>query len=105
MIKIPTDFGPIELDYDPTKYKSTAAAAKAFHKALRKLCAEWDMDPDHEVFLCTPDHSEYMGTGRNWRVVWESGPFEWAIGASFEVENNPHWYTEPYYSFDLCFTQ
>lgn len=104
MTNLRTEYGPIAIDYDPSRYKKPAAAAKALHKALRKVCRDMGMDPDHEVFLCTPDHSEYMGTGRNWRVVWESGPFEWAIGTSFEVSNMPHWYTEPYYSFDLCFT-
>jgi len=102
-MNISTEYGPIEIDYDPSSYKTPHAAAKGMYKALRKLCAELGMDPNHEVFLCTPDHSEYMGTGRNWRVVWESGPFEWAVGASFECENNPYWFTEPYYSFDLCF--
>ena len=103
MIKIPADFGPIELDYDPSRYTSTASAARAMAKALRKLCTEMDMEP-REVILCTPSESDYLGTGLNWRVIWKCGPFEWAVGASFEVENSPHWYTESYYSYDLCFT-
>lgn len=104
MIYLHTGYGPIQIDYDPAKYKSKAAAAKAFHKALRGVCRNMGMNPDIEIFIQTPEQSANAGCGRNWRVCWESGPFEWAAGTSFEVSNMPHWYTEPHYSFDLCFT-
>jgi hypothetical protein len=104
MTKLQTEYGPIAIDYDPTKYKAKAAAAKALHKALRKVCGDMGGNPDTELFIQTPEESARAGCGHNWRVGWESGPYQWAVGTSFEVENNPHWYTEPYYSFDLCFT-
>jgi len=104
MTDLHTEYGPISLNYDPTKYKSKASAAKAFHKALREVCRDMGMNPDIEIFIQTPEQSANAGYGRNWRVCWESGPYQWAVGTSFTAHNLPHWYTEPYYSFDLCFT-
>jgi len=92
------------LNFDPHKYKSKGGAAKALYQALREKAVEHGQDPDSEVFIRTPEECEEAGYGRNWQVSWEAGPYEWAIGASFQVENHPHWFTEPYYSFDLCFT-
>jgi len=102
MINLHTEFGLISLDFDPSQYKKPANAAKALYKALCEVCRRMDLNPDIE--LQTPEQSLRAGYGRNWRVSWESGPYQWAIGTSYEVCNGPHWYTEPYYSFDLCFT-
>jgi len=103
-MKIRSDEGCFTVDFDPTKYKTKAGAAKAFHKALAKTVKEFGMNPDVETFIKTPEESEKAGYGRGWTVSWESGPYEWAIDASWKVQNSPTWYTEPYYSFDLCFT-
>jgi len=102
MFHLHTEYGPIAINYDPSRYKKPAAAAKALHKALRKVCRDMGMNPDIELFIQTPEESARAGCGRNWRVVWESGPYEW--GTRTSPNNYPHWYTEPYYSFDLCFT-
>jgi hypothetical protein len=106
-VKIQTEVGPIEIDFDPTKYKTKAGAAKAFHKALCKFCKEvYGQNPEIEIFIDTPEESQERGYGRNWRVCWEAGPYEWAFGTSFQVANTcAGWYTEPYYSFDVCFTE
>jgi hypothetical protein len=37
--------------------------------------------------------------------VWEAGPYEWAIVASLTFMMGKRWFTEPYYSFDLCFEE
>lgn len=105
-MNIETDFGPIKIDFDPKKYKTKASAAKAFHKALCKFCKEvYGQNTDIEVFIDTPEESQERGYGKNWRVCWESGPYEWAIGVSMQLHNcSSGWYTEPHYSFDLCFT-
>ena len=105
-MKIGTEVGPIEIDFDPKKYKTKAGAAKALYKALCKLSKDFGQNPDYEVQLYSPEQSKERGYTSGWQVVWESGPFEWAITASFYVQNysNGGWYTEPYYSFDLCFT-
>ena len=106
-MKIETEVGPIEIGFDPKKYKTKAGAAKAFHKALCKFCKEvYGQNPDIEIFIDSPEESQARGYGKNWRVCWEGGPYEWSIGASMQVQNyfKGGWYTEPYYSFDLCFT-
>jgi hypothetical protein len=90
------------LDYDPASYSTKGGAAKGFYRALRKVAEATGSDPD-SIFIDNPEESENRGYGRNWRVVWEEGPFEWAIQASFQV-TGPWGFTEPYYSFDLCFT-
>jgi len=97
----------IELDFDPLKYKTKAGAAKAFYKAICKLAKEfYGHDPAYEVHITSPKETAEHGYGECWRVSWEAGPFEWAIGASFQVCNyEAGWYTEPYYSFDLCFAE
>lgn len=104
-MNLQTEYGPIEIDFDPSKYKSAAGAAKALHKALCKFAAEvYRQDPDIELFIHSPEQSVAHGYGKSWRVCWESGPFEWAIPASFECRADDFsWHTEPYYSFDLCF--
>ena len=40
-------------------------------------------------------------------VSWESGPYQWAVGASltFMMNDEAGWFTEPYYSFDLYFVE
>jgi hypothetical protein len=102
MITLGNGFESLTIDYDPKRYKTKAAAAKALHKALTKLELELGGN-ESEVIIQTPKESEAGGYGKNWRVIWESGIYEWAIAA--EIHNyKAGWYTEPYYSFDLCFT-
>lgn len=102
-----TEYGNLKIDFDPAKYKSAAGAAKALHKALCKVSKEvFGQNPDIELFIHNPAQSAAHGFGNNWRVCWESGPFEWAISASCECRADDFsWHTEPYYSFDLCFYQ
>lgn len=104
-MKIQTEVGSIEINFDPAKYKTAAGAAKGLHKALSKLSKEvYGQNPSIEIFIYSPKQTVKHGYGSCWRVCWESGPYEWAIPASFEVKNyEDGWYTEPYYSFDLCF--
>jgi len=101
-----TTIRKIELDFDASKYKTKAGAAKAFYKALCKLAKEvYDHDPAYEVHLTSPKETAELGYGNCWRVGWEAGPYQWAYSASFQVCNHEAgWFTEPYYSFDLCFT-
>ena len=104
-MQIQTEVGPLGLDFDAAKFKTKAGAAKALYKALCKLAKAMGQDPDIEVSLYTPEQSFARGYTTGWQVQWEAGPYQWAIGASFQVANHKAgWYTEPYYSFDLCFT-
>lgn len=104
-MKFETEYGSIKIRFEPRKYKTPAGAAKAFHKAMVELLEKWGESESYirkELLLLAPEKSASLGYGRCWRVMWESGPFEWAIPASFEAYG-PGWYTEPYYSFDLGF--
>ena len=106
-MKLHTEYGAIEIDFDPAKYKSAAGAAKALHKALCKFAAEvYGQNPDIELFIDNPKQSAARGYGKNWRVCWESGPLAWGLLASLTCEASDYsWHTEPYYTFDLCFYQ
>ena len=90
------------LDYEPAKYTTQGGAAAGFYHALRNVAARTGSDPD-TIILDSPEESAERGYGHNWRVIWEEGPFEWAIPLSFQI-TGPWGYTEPHYSFDLCFT-
>ena len=93
------------LDWNPEKYKTKANAAKGLYKALRKWCEDVGYDPDIEVRIDNPEQNEARGYGRNWRVCFEAGPVEWGGHASLQMPNCKWGYCEPYYSFDLCFTE
>lgn len=92
-----------ELDYDPSKFATKEEAARGLYEVLAKLCREQGLNPDIEMSITDPEETKKRGYGRCWRVSWESGPHEWAIGLSLQLRG-PWGYTEPYYSFDLCFT-
>lgn len=85
-------------------YKSKASAAKKLHEVLRDVARDFGQNPDIEVAIWTPEQSREAGTGDNWRVIWEAGPYNWAITASLTNLFGDNWFTEPYYGFDLCFT-
>lgn len=92
----------VEVDYDPTAYTTKEGAARGMYEALKKVAVTLG-HLEEEVQLFEPTRTEkYCGT-REWCVVWEEGPYQWAIGLSMEV-HGPWGYCEPHYSFDLCFT-
>ena len=87
--------------YDGNQFATAEQAAKGLYEALKKLAVAMDQG-ESEVMLQTPEQAEAAGVGSYWRVCWEAGPYDWAIGASFQIRGA--WgYTEPYYGFDLCF--
>lgn len=102
MLEISTGYESVIIDYTPSKYKTKAAAAKNLYRALVELELEIGGSAS-EVIIQTPEESEKCGTGKNWRVIWESGIYQWAIAAVI-YNDKAGWYTEPHYSFDLCFT-
>tara|TARA_R110000796_G_scaffold1721_1_gene7096 strand:- start:748 stop:1062 length:315 start_codon:yes stop_codon:yes gene_type:complete len=97
---IGSDYGEIEIDFDPAKYKTPAGAAKALYKVLSKINKEYGLK-DTEIMLMNPERAEQYSGSKAWAVVWEAGPYEWALGAYFP--NARGWSAEPYYSFDLHF--
>lgn len=92
----------ISIDYDPSKYQTKEAAARGLYEALCKLARERG-EPESEVALFDPERCKQYSGDACWCVVWESGPYQWAIGASMNCRG-PWGFTEPYYSFDLHFT-
>jgi len=103
---------------DLTKCKRPKTAATKLYKYLCKLSKLCGQTPEMEVKLLSPEDSDRLGYGKCWRVMWESGPFEWAVclsggeslygseGMRGDPEVNidsRDWFCEPYYSFDLGF--
>lgn len=80
------------------------AAAKSLHAELRKIAADvYGHNPDIETFCSKPaETAKSLGGYGYWRTCWEAGPYDWAIGASFQLIG-ADWHTEPYYGFDLLF--
>ena len=76
------------------KYKRAKRQAQAVYEVLCAAATKGGLKPDIECFI-RPDRGGY-------RVSWESGPFEWAIVAS-DALGQLGIFSEPYYSFDLCF--
>jgi hypothetical protein len=82
------------LDYDPKVYSTKEEAAMGLYVALRKAAKEYGQNPDSEVHIS----KDCL------HVSWEAGPYDLAIPASFEI-TGPWGFTEPYYGFDLTFTE
>ena len=101
-MKLKTEDGVFNLKFEPSRYKTEAGAAKAFFKALCILARDLGY-PDGEVILQNPERSKECGYGNNWRVSWEGGLYGWGVSASLNGLCSDSWYTEPYYSFDVCF--
>jgi hypothetical protein len=101
--------------------KTPAGAAKQLYKELCTIAVGIGQDPS-EIAINRPADAMFGG----WEVVWECGPYEWAVVASlggdiFEEElqgtlyrNTPtfkglvatkgkRWFAEPGYSFSLGF--
>ena len=85
--------------------ESPEAAAKAVHALCVKAAKEWGMKPELEVSIRKPGEKRHHDHINCWSVSFEAGPYEWAIAASLNVPLGSKVLAEPYYSFDLCFTQ
>jgi hypothetical protein len=97
----------IPLDYDPKKYTTHEEAAKALGAALRKVAvSKYGYTPglaQSEISVWAPERTVQYSGNKQWCVVWEGGPYDWAISLSFDLRG-PWGYCEPYYGFDLHFT-
>ena len=94
------------LNWDPSKYKTKAGAAKSLYKALCAECVNHGQDPKWEVSIRSPKENVEFGYGPFWQVGWEAGPYDWAVEVSLrpDVNQAPWGYVEPYYSFNLEFS-
>lgn len=87
-----------QINFDPANYRDKQKAAEAFHVALQDFARENGYDPKNVIL--NPDY--YDGHGPC--VCWEEGPYQWGQYMT-EYLHAHGWYTEPFYSFDVCFTE
>ncbi len=87
-----------------SKATDPEAAAKATYETCCKAAETWGMKPEIEVSIRAPGEPRHHGDIDCWSVAFEAGPYEWAVTASLSVSTRGDVLAEPYYSFDLCFT-
>jgi hypothetical protein len=80
-------------------------AATGVYGICRDYAEACGMKPDIEVALREPGEPRCYGTDGSWYVSFEAGPYEWAVAASLNVDPKGDVLAEPYYSFDLCFSE
>lgn len=85
-----------------SEHKTPAGAAKAVYRECRLFAAQVGMKPDIEVAIKKPGEPRHHDHTDCWSVVFEAGPYDWAVEASLNVGKGAV-YVEPYYSFDLNF--
>jgi hypothetical protein len=103
MLKMDVDNFKLNLDYDAASYPSARSAARGLYNVLKKLAVETGQK-ETEVFIQSPAENARTCYGKNWRVCWEAGPYEWGVEIAGQVRGE--WgYTEPYHSFDLIFVE
>lgn len=82
------------------------AAACIFKRAAQDHGPRWA----YEVLVFPPEQTEWEGSG-DWRICWEAGPDSWGVfGTSvvpdrYRENDDQGWFTEPYFSFDICYTE
>lgn len=95
-----------QLDFDPSKYTTHETAAHALYEALIAYAIKYEGYTRElavgEIRCWPPERTKQYSGQESWCVVWESGPYDWAISMSMELRG-PNWHTEPYYGFDLHF--
>lgn len=104
---------------DLSGYKTAAGAAKALYRFIRD-----ELDAGDNVTIWRPEEAAPKRDGHaSWTVCWEAGPYHWAThltggesifsGEAWGTGNDPEvtgfsdqkeWVAEPYYSFDLQFS-
>ena len=99
-----------------TEREFIKAVSRAIHSrnaeesahAVYRICCEaakaWGMKPEIEVAIRAPGEARHHGDTSCWSVCFEAGPYQWAIAASMNTPSGCNVLAEPYYSFDLCFS-
>jgi hypothetical protein len=93
--------------FDPEAYRTHEEAARALREALidYAVTTEGFSRPlaESEISVWAPARTKQYSGCEQWCVVWESGPYQWAVSLSMQLRG-PWGFCEPYYSFDLHFT-
>ncbi len=79
------------------------ATARAVYGVVREFATEIGMDADIETAFKEPGEQVHIPSADGWTVVFEAGPYDWAIAASFAVLEIAGVSCEPYHGFDLTF--
>lgn len=77
--------------------------ARTVYKACRDFARETGMKPEIECDMRGPAEQRHIPKANGWTVVFEAGPYDWAIDASMEIIALTGLSVEPYYGFDLTF--
>ena len=77
--------------------------ARAVYETVRKFAKDIGMNPDTETDFLKPGEQKHIPAQNGWTVVFEAGPYDWAIEASFAIIEATGLSVEPYYGFDLTF--
>lgn len=82
------------------------AARDTIYHVLRRFSGNIGQNPDTEVVRTGqgwkgPGSDRAAEGSRTYYVAWESGPYDWAIPASFVVMDVTDHLAEPYHGFDL----
>ena len=81
------------------------AAAKATFDLCCKAAEAWGMNPSIECGIKKPGEPRHHSDESCWYVTFEAGPWGWGVTASLSVSTKSKVLAEPYYSFDLCFSE
>lgn len=80
-------------------------AAEKVYEICCKAAEAWGMKPETEVAIRKPGERRHHPDTACWSVCFEAGPYQWAIDASMDVSGKGDVLAEPYYNFDLCFSE
>lgn len=90
----------LRLNFPDASWSNPADPMKVttvIHTVLAAASEATEQNPKCETFI----RAEGAEGRRTYTASWESGPYEWAIPASFIVMEATGRLCEPYYSFDL----
>lgn len=77
--------------------------AQAVSRVVRSFASDIGMNPDIECDFVKPGDQKHIPAQNGWTVVFEAGPFDWAISASMTIIEETGVSCEPYHGFDLTF--
>jgi hypothetical protein len=77
--------------------------ARAVDKTCRDFARETGMNPDIECAFHEPGQQRHIPKADGWTVVFEAGPYDWAVEVSMEIIALTGLSCEPYFGFDLTF--
>lgn len=83
--------------------RSPECLARCVDKACRDFASATGMNPDSECDFRGPNQQRHIPALDGWTVVFEAGPYDWAVEVSMELIALTGVFCEPYYGFDLTF--